>query len=497
MPGFALTRAGECEGEHVARVFVSHASQDTAQAADIHSWLVAAGHDAFLDRDPVDGIVGGDEWEQRLHERLRAADAVVCLVTAAYVGSPWCAAEVAVARSRGARLIPVLGEPGVTHPLLGSVQYVSRDGEVRERLVAALRQVDLTGGAGWPDDRSPFPGLRAFGTDQHRVFFGRQAEVVDLTGLLRSPAARADATVLLVVGPSGCGKSSLVRAGLLPAVAAEPGWWMVSPMLPGTDPVGALERELAATGRLVGVEWTLDDVRRRLARDGLAAVAGELLHAAPPPRRTRLLLTVDQFEELLTQSGAAERAAFAELVGPALGGPVQVVATLRPEFLDQLLVSPELSGLATRTFTVRPLLRDALPGVVEGPARLAGISIDDSLVAALVADTAGGEALPLLAYTLAQLADGVGRGGRLSLSRYQQLGGVRGTLTRQADAALQANSTALRARRRIEQLPPSGPGRIGRRPGCGRAGSWRPRSPRPGSPSAHAGRAGAPRSGSG
>jgi WD40 repeat protein len=435
----------------VARVFVSHSSQDAARAAEIHGWLVAAEHDAFLDRDLVDGIVGGDEWEQRLHERLRAADAVVCVVTAAYVGSPWCAAEVAVARSRGAKLIPVLGEPGVTHPLLGSVQYVPWEGDVRERVVAALRQVDLAGGAGWPDDRSPFPGLRAFGTDQHRVFFGRRAEVTELTGLLRSPAGRADAAVLLVVGPSGCGKSSLIRAGLLPAVAAEPGWWTLSPMLPGTDPVSALERELAATGRALGVDWTLDDVRRRLAGDGLVAVVGELLHAAPPPRRTRLLLTVDQFEELLTQSGAAERAAFAELVRPALGGPVQVVATLRPEFLDQLLVSPELAGLATRTFTVRPLLRDALPAVVEGPCRLAGIGVDEGLVARLVTDTAGGEALPLLAYTLAQLADGVSRGGRLSLSRYEQLGGVRGTLTRQADAAL-ADAVAAGGRTREQVL---------------------------------------------
>ena len=83
-----------------------------------NGWLVAAGHRVFLDRDPVDGIVGGDAWEQRLHERLRAADAVVCVVTAAYVASPWCNGEVAVARSRGARLIPVLVEPGVEHPLL-------------------------------------------------------------------------------------------------------------------------------------------------------------------------------------------------------------------------------------------------------------------------------------------------------------------------------------------------------------------------------------------
>ena len=74
--------------------------------------------------------------------------------------------------------------------------------------------------------------------------------------------------------------------------------------------------------------------------------------------------------------------------------------------------------------------------MIEEPARLAGIAVEDGLVARLVADTGGGEALPLLAYTLEQLAEGVGRGGRLLMSRYEQLGGVQGTLTRQADAAL-------------------------------------------------------------
>ena len=37
-----------------------------------------------------------------------------------------------------------------------------------------------------------------------------------------------------------------------------------------------------------------------------------------------------------------------------------------------------------------------------------------------------GEALPLLAFTLQQLAEGVGWGGQLSAERYQQLGGVTG-----------------------------------------------------------------------
>ena len=63
----------------MARVFVSHAGADTALAGEVHRWLVEDGHEVFLDRDLRDGIAVGEEWEQRLHERLRWADAVVCV----------------------------------------------------------------------------------------------------------------------------------------------------------------------------------------------------------------------------------------------------------------------------------------------------------------------------------------------------------------------------------------------------------------------------------
>jgi energy-coupling factor transporter ATP-binding protein EcfA2 len=363
----------------------------------------------------------------------------VCLVTAAYLASPWCTAEVGIARSRGSRLLPLLAEPGAVHPLLQSTHYadLARDPvAARRSLGAALRRIDAAGGMGWPDGRSPFPGLRPFDVDQHRAFFGRTSEVEALAGLLRSPAERAGG-VLLVVGPSGCGKSSLVRAGLVPVVAEEPGWWALPPLVPGADPVAALARELAAGAQQLGLGWTVAQARDRLDDRELGALADELLLAAPGPgRRRRLLLVVDQFEELLTQAPPAARERFAELLRPALDHPVQVVATLRPEFLAPLLASRELAGLPTRVFALRPLRRDALATVIEAPARLAGIRVDQELVARLVAGTDTGEALPLLAFALEQLADGVGRGGQLSAARYERLGGVQGALVRQAEGAL-------------------------------------------------------------
>ncbi|MGH3822526.1 MAG: TIR domain-containing protein [Pseudonocardiaceae bacterium] len=438
----------------MAKVFISYSSKDRRCAGQLRQWLNAEDHDVFLDQHVRDGIVVGDDWDQRLHERLRWADAVVCVVTPAYVASTWCSAEVGIAVSQGSRLLPVRAKPKAGHPLLASAQYADlTDDPARARaaLAEALRRVDDAGGFGWPDGQSPFPGLRPFDVEQHRVFFGRRGDTEELAGLLRSPAAQAKAAVLLVVGPSGCGKSSLVRAGLLHVMADEPEWQTLPPILPGTDPVAALAWELAAAAQRSGLNWTLDHVHDQLTEQGLARLAGTLLLAKPDRPRRRLLIVVDQFEELLTQTGPTERARFAELLRPALGAPVQVVATLRPEFLDQLLSDSALAAVTRTIYPLRPLHREVLHTVIQGPAKLAGITIDDELVARLVADTDSGEALPLLAFTLAQLAAGVERGDHLSATRYEQIGTVQGALTQQADTAL-AEACAATGRDRKEVI---------------------------------------------
>jgi WD40 repeat protein len=422
----------------MARVFVSHASEDRERASRLHRWLKAEGHEVFLAHDLHDGISLGDDWPTRLHERLRWADAVVCVVTSAAVKSPWCSAEIGIAWSRGSQLLPVRAEPEVDHPLLRTTQCIdiTIDSTAwRATLAKALHQVDAVGGWGWPDDQSPFPGLRPFDLKQHRVFFGRTSETKELAELLSSPAEQAKAAMLLVVGPSGCGKSSLVRAGLRHAMAQRPGWLTLPPILPGAEPVAVLVRELAAAARQSNLEWTVDHVHRLLAKRGLVGIADELLLANPNGPSRRLLLIVDQCEELITQTDSAERARFAELLRPVLSGPVQVVATLRSEFQDQLLSDPDLATLSPRTHALSPLRHEALREVIEGPARVAGIDVAGDLVTRLVAATNGGEALPLLAFTLAQLADGVRRRGRLSEADYERFGGVQGALTHQANAA--------------------------------------------------------------
>jgi WD40 repeat protein len=207
--------------------------------------------------------------------------------------------------------------------------------------------------------------------------------------------------------------------------------------VPGSDPLGNLARALAAVKRQRRIDFDVTSLRQDIIRNGLRTVATDFLIAAEADSQCKLLVVIDQFEELITQTEPDVRTEFAEMLRPALGGSVQVLATLRPEFLEPIAKDPDLSTLALRIRQIRPLESDALRSVIEKPAKVAGFSFDDELVGRLVEDTGNGTALPLLAYTLEQLSKGVSRGGRLTHQRYVEIGGVRGALQRQADAALQ------------------------------------------------------------
>ncbi|MGH3817568.1 MAG: toll/interleukin-1 receptor domain-containing protein, partial [Pseudonocardiaceae bacterium] len=105
------------------KVFISHSSKDQKPTEEVQQWLVAEGHTVFLDRDLRNGLEVGEDWQRRVNERLRWADAVVCVVTSAFLTSQWCPYEVGYAQARGSRLLPVLAEPGVDHPLVKSAHY--------------------------------------------------------------------------------------------------------------------------------------------------------------------------------------------------------------------------------------------------------------------------------------------------------------------------------------------------------------------------------------
>ncbi|MFH8692593.1 AAA family ATPase [Streptomyces anulatus] len=284
----------------------------------------------------------------------------------------------------------------------------------------------------WNSSQPPYPGLEAFTEDDAGVFFGRDGEIRDLVARLHpSTAARAHRFVA-VIGPSGSGKSSLVRAGLLPALCRRRGRWLiVPPCAPGTDPLTSFASSLAA----VGPGTTVEEVRTELSH-GPAGLRRCLdrLRAARGGRAVPVLLVIDQLEELLTLTGTQERNGFLSLIRESLAADphLWVVATLRSDFLTAFLETG-YAALVHHSALVGVLGRTELFEVIEKPAEQAGLNFAPGLVARMVDDAGGGDALPLLAYTLQELFLRVGSGGTVTEDDYRRLGGVAGALSDQAD----------------------------------------------------------------
>src|SRR5690242_284231 len=106
-------------------LFLSHSSHDRDVVNDILRRLRAEGFEAiFLSYDPEHGIPAGRKWEPELYSALQRSDAVLFVGTESSVNSRWCFAELALARSAGQPIFPVRIGEGVTHPLLGGIQWV-------------------------------------------------------------------------------------------------------------------------------------------------------------------------------------------------------------------------------------------------------------------------------------------------------------------------------------------------------------------------------------
>ena len=307
---------------------------------------------------------------------------------------------------------------------------------------------------------SPFRGLAPFGEKHAAVFYGRDGEVAAFLERVR------EQPVLPVVGPSGAGKSSFVHAGVVPRLR-ERGWTVVA-MRPGRHPMQALARRLRSDDTSTGsapsaggsAPWTTATVTgdgmprerpvepERLGVDALAALLAERpgrlgveLRDLAERHRTRVVLVVDQLEELHAGVVEDERRAFLRALALSAedpAEPVRVIVTVRDDFLGKVAEVDEIRTAMSRVMLLRSPGADALREILVRPAETAGYRWDDGLVEEMVAAVASSPAgLPLLAFTARQVWGRRDRENRrLTRATYDELGGVAGALAAHADGVM-------------------------------------------------------------
>jgi transcriptional regulator with XRE-family HTH domain len=339
------------------------------------------------------------------------------------------------------------------------------------QVLAAAADAGRTGTA----TGSPYRGLAVFEEQDAGWFFGREAAAAAV--LDRMAGLLAGAGLLVVSGASGAGKSSLLRAGVLPRIradglAAAPGAasWPCVVFTPTRAPLDELALRVAplAGADAAAVRRGLDTApawfaltARQAAVAGPSSEDGDGRSGHRDQLRTRrLLLVVDQFEELFTQCAEeGQRRAFITALhaaataghGPDQAPAALVVLGVRADFEARCADYPLLADPVQDRYLVTAMTERQLRMAVTEPAKKAGSKVDDDLTGLLLAEvrtgqpgTFGAGVLPLLSHALDQ-AWRSRAGQALTLADYERTGGIDGAVANSAQRAYDGLTPAQQA----------------------------------------------------
>jgi len=285
----------------------------------------------------------------------------------------------------------------------------------------------------------PYKGLNYFDEADADLFVGREAltaKLVERVISLTSNDQRNEDRFLAIVGASGSGKSSLVRAGLVSALRWDQASadWQIHVFTPTAFPLESLAASLTTEHPSVMPSTVLTDELMHDSR-GLLNFAQRTLG---PKNGARLLLVVDQFEELFALCRSEEeRASFIDNLLTAASkpdGPVTLIITLRADFYAHCASYPHLrEALAQHQEYIGAMNHEELRRAVEEPAQRGRWELEPGLVDLLLHDV-GHEpgALPLLSHALLETWQRR-RGRTMTLSGYASSGGVRGAIAETAE----------------------------------------------------------------
>ena len=345
----------------------------------------------------------------------------------------------------------------IIHDLLIEVIRRSRTNRSRRRDAAALA-------GAWPE-KSPFRGLEPFRFQDQPIFFGRAEATRNVLDRLVKNAENGR-PFLLILGADGVGKTSLVHAGLIPSlvnpnsVFGIASWRRVL-MRPAEHPEGPLAAfadalmsadglpELAEAGHRIKLGGSFDDVAASIVGALGERQAKERQSGALPAYGvTRLVLAIDQLEELFTLNNMTDslRQQFVACMQALVAtDQIYLIAAMRSALWHRATEIPQLIQLSDGLgrIDLPPPSPAELAEIIRKPAEVAGLYYEvDSrtgvgLNSVIAEDAAAqGGVLPLLSFLLETLyvEDVSKRGGRtLTYETYKRLDGLRGAIASRAE----------------------------------------------------------------
>ena len=291
---------------------------------------------------------------------------------------------------------------------------------------------DLGGLTGELPD-NPYKGLSAFTEKDAAFFFGRETVISDLV------AAAITKPLLTIIGASGSGKSSVVFAGLIPRLKQEQENIAIVDLRPGNSPFKNLAFALnkycyQPQEKQTELEELLCDETR------LCDIIESLINSSG---YNRLLLVIDQFEELYTLTPENIRYSFLSALLLAVKNASQftLVLTMRADFYGYALsYRPFSDALQGNVYNLGPMNEEELRNAIEQPAAKMKVELEEGLSSRIINDLGHKPGrLPLLEFALTQLWEKQ-KNWYLTHAAYQEIGGLNKALVNHADKVLEGKN---------------------------------------------------------
>lgn len=285
--------------------------------------------------------------------------------------------------------------------------------------------------------------MSAFKEEDKDLFFGREVFVKQLVDSVQKYP------LVSVIGASGSGKSSVVLAGLIPQLREEESW-LVGSFRPQNQPFYEMASALVAVCYPKLEEDKQKEKASKLSNQFNSIESNrklwqEITDILREHRGKRLLLVIDQFEELyaLDPKNKKQQEFIDALLEAVKYNPrFKLVLTIRHEFIDYIIDHTSFKEVALQQDSHKflgAMNREDMKSVIELIDRRTQeniVELEDGLTQRILDDVEQEPGnLPLLEFALAQLwnESGGSEGEILTHQAYEKIGGVRKALANHAD----------------------------------------------------------------